>query len=74
LVQAAQIEAQGKLQADKYKTDKEQDFKRDQLVTNVVVKAVEQGASPEQALQWGQVLMQMISQPRVDAGTQMPGA
>jgi len=73
IVQAAEIEARGKLEADRYKTDRDHDFKRDQLIVEAVKEAIAQGATPDLALQWGQVISQMISAPRADAGTQMQG-
>lgn len=74
LVQAEEVKAQAKLQSDARQQDIHRDIESDKMILGAMKEAIANGWTPQQALEWGQILSQVIGAPRVDAGTQMQGA
>lgn len=73
LVQAEKVKAQAELQKSANEQAVRRDIESDKMILGAMKDAIAAGWTPEQALQWGQVLSQVIGAPRTDAGTQTQG-
>jgi hypothetical protein len=74
LVAAEKVKAEVKRESDAREAAMRRDIESDKMILGAIERAIDKGASPQDALQWGQILSQVIGAPRTDAGTQMQGA